>query len=86
MRLFNGKQHAMESVYGDWHESFKLLYSFKGQVERTSLGSIIDIDHHSVEYTLRGVTMTKECFRRVFVYFEACCPVFFERLQALFIY
>ena len=24
-----------------------------------------------MEYTLRGVTMTKECFRRIFVCFEA---------------
>ena len=72
MRLFNGKQHAMDSIYGNWQESFQLLYSFKGEVERTSPGSIVDIDHHTVEYTFRGVTKTKECFRRVFVCFEAC--------------
>ncbi|KAM0867898.1 hypothetical protein ACQ4PT_041702 [Festuca glaucescens] len=36
MRVFNGKQHVMESIYGNWHGSFKLLYSFKGEVERTS--------------------------------------------------
>jgi hypothetical protein len=78
MRVFNGRQHAMESIYGNWHESFKLLYLFKGELERTSPGRIIDIDHHSVEYTLKGVTMTKECFRRVFVCFEACCLGFLE--------
>ncbi|KAM0871570.1 hypothetical protein ACQ4PT_039311 [Festuca glaucescens] len=78
MRVFNGKQHAMDSIYGNWQESFKLLYSFKGEVEKTSPGSIVDIDHHSVEYTLRGVTMTKECFRRVFVSFEACRRGFLE--------
>jgi hypothetical protein len=78
MRVFNGKQHAMESIYGNWHESLKKLYSFKGEVERTSPGRIVDIDHHSVEYTLRGVTMTKECFRRVSVCFEACPLVFLE--------
>jgi hypothetical protein len=78
MRVFNGKQHAMESIYGNWHESFKLLYSFKGKVERTNPHSIVDSDHHSVEYTLMGVTMTKECFRRVFVYFEACHRGFLE--------
>ena len=72
MRLFNGKQHAMDSIYGNLQESFQLLYSFKGEVERTSPGSIVDIDHHAVEYTFRGVTKTKECFRRVFVCFEAC--------------
>ena len=47
-------------------------------MEMTSPGSIVDIDHHSVEYTLRGVTITKECFRRVFVYFEACRLGFLE--------
>ena len=69
MRVLNGKQKAMESIYGNWHESFKLLYSFKAEVERTSPGSIVDIDHHTVEYTLKGVTRTKECFRSVFVCF-----------------
>ncbi|KAM0827872.1 hypothetical protein ACQ4PT_067900 [Festuca glaucescens] len=49
-----------------------------GEVERTSPGSILDIDHHSVEYTLREVTMTKECFRRVFVCFEVCRRSFLE--------
>lgn len=49
-----------------------MLYSCKSKVERTSPGSIVDIDHHSVEYTLKGVTRTKECFRTVFVCFEAC--------------
>jgi hypothetical protein len=78
MRVFNGKQHAMDSIYGNWQESFKLLYSFKGEVEQTSPGSIVDIDHHTVEYTLRGMTMTKECFRRVFVCFEACRRGFLE--------
>ncbi|KAM0914690.1 hypothetical protein ACQ4PT_011340 [Festuca glaucescens] len=78
MRVFNGNQHAIDSIYGNWQESFKLLYSFKGEVEKTSPGSIVDIDHHSVEYTLRGVTMTKECFRRVFVCFEACRRGFLE--------
>ena len=47
-------------------ESFELLYSFKAEVERTSPGSIVEIYHHTVEYTLKGVTRTKECFRRVF--------------------
>ena len=72
MRVFSGKQKAMESIYGKWNESFELLYSFKAEVERTSPGNIVEIDHHSVEYTLKGVTRTKECFRRVFVCFEAC--------------
>ena len=47
-------------------------------MDRTSPGSIVEIDHHTVEYTLRGVTMTKECFRRIFVCFEACRRGFLE--------
>ena len=78
MRLFNGKQHAMDSIYGNWQESFQLLYSFKGEVERTSPGSIVDIDHHTVEYTFRGVTKTKECFRRVFSALRLVLGVFWQ--------
>ena len=72
MRVFNGRNQALDSIYGDWQESFELLYSFKAEVERTSPGSIVEIDHHTVEYKIKGVTRTKECFRRVFVCFEAC--------------
>jgi hypothetical protein len=62
----------MEAIYGNWQDSFKLLYAFKGEVERASPGSIVEIDHHTVEYQLKGVKLNKECFRRVFVSFEAC--------------
>jgi hypothetical protein len=56
----------------------KMLYSFKGEVERTSPDSIVDIDHHSVEYRLRGVTMTKECFRRVLYVLRLVVGVFWK--------
>ena len=36
MRVFNGKQHAMDSIYGNWQESFQLLYPFKDEVERST--------------------------------------------------
>jgi len=72
MRVFNGKQHVMDSIYGNWQESFQLLYPFKDEVERSIPCSIVEIDHQTVEYTFRGVTRNKECFRRVFVCFEAC--------------
>ncbi|KAM0825442.1 hypothetical protein ACQ4PT_069551 [Festuca glaucescens] len=36
MRVFNGKQQAMDSIYANWQESFELLYSFEAEVERTS--------------------------------------------------
>ena len=45
-------------------------------MESTSPGSIVEIDHHIVEYTLKGVRRTKECFRRGFVSFEVCRRVF----------
>ena len=46
-------------------------------MERRSPGSIVETDHHTVQYTFKGVTKNKECFRRVFVVFEVCRRGFF---------
>jgi hypothetical protein len=48
------------------------LYTFKAEVEKACLGSVVEIDKHTVQYKVRGKTMEKECFRRVFVSFKAC--------------
>ncbi|KAM0924857.1 hypothetical protein ACQ4PT_004756 [Festuca glaucescens] len=50
MRVFNGKQHAMDSIYGNLQESFKLLYSFKGEVEKTSPGQAGNIQQYVHDY------------------------------------
>ncbi|XP_047078838.1 uncharacterized protein LOC124689334 [Lolium rigidum] len=53
-------------------KKLKEKFKIEGEVEKTSPGSIVDIDHHTVEYTLRGMTMTKECFRRGGLKDDAC--------------
>ncbi|KAM0858658.1 hypothetical protein ACQ4PT_047699 [Festuca glaucescens] len=50
MRVFNGKQQAMDSIYGNAQESFELLYSFKAEVERTSLGPAGNIHQYVHDY------------------------------------
>jgi hypothetical protein len=49
-----------------------LLYTFKAEVEKACLGSVVEIDNHTVEYKVRGKIIKKEYFRRVFVSFKAC--------------
>jgi hypothetical protein len=49
-----------------------LLYTFKVKVKKACSESVVEIDSHTVEYKVRGKTMKKECFRRVFVSFKAC--------------
>jgi hypothetical protein len=72
MRVFYGKQMALDKIYGPWKESFQLLYSFKSEVEKACPGSVVQIDKHKVVYNMKGKTMEKECFWRVFVSFKAC--------------
>ena len=72
MRVFYGKQMALDNIYGKWVDSFQLLYTFKAEVEKASPGSVVTIDKHTVQYKLNGKSRQKECFRRVFVSFKAC--------------
>nr|XP_020183292.1 uncharacterized protein LOC109768965 [Aegilops tauschii subsp. strangulata] len=51
---------------------------YHAEVERTSPGSIVDIDKHIVEYKINNKKVYKECFRRVFVCFKACQKGFLE--------
>ena len=71
MRVFYGKQMALDNIYGKWTDSFQLLYTFKAEVEKASPGSVVNIDRHTVEFKLNGQKRYKECFRRVFVSFKA---------------
>jgi hypothetical protein len=38
-------------------------------VEKACLGSVVEIDNH-MEYKVRGKTMEKECFRRIFCFIQ----------------
>ena len=64
MRVFYGKEIALDKIYGPWKDSFNLLYTYKAEVEKTSPGSVVEIDHQTVSYRVKGKTMKKECFRR----------------------
>ena len=48
MRVFYGKEKALDKIYGSWKDSFNLLYSFKAEVEKECLGSVVEIDTNTV--------------------------------------
>ena len=54
MRVFYGKQMALDNIYDKWTDSFQLLYTFKAEVEKASPGSVVNIDKHTVEYKING--------------------------------
>ncbi|KAK1650783.1 hypothetical protein QYE76_068588 [Lolium multiflorum] len=44
MRMFYAKEMALDKINGPWNESFRLLYTFKAEVEMASPGSVVAID------------------------------------------
>jgi hypothetical protein len=72
MRVSYGREKALDKLVGKWADSFHELYTFKSEIERCSPGSVVDIDKHTVQYKVKGVTKEKECFRRFFLSFKAC--------------
>jgi len=73
MKLYYAREKALERINGaSWDESFRLLYTFKAEVEKASPGSVVEIDYHKEEYTVGGKKKEKNCFRRAFVCFKAC--------------
>lgn len=42
--VWKAKQRAMKELYGDWANTFRMLYCFKAEVEKRSPGSIVEID------------------------------------------
>ena len=63
-----GKELALKQLYGDWESSFDNLYRFKEKVESTCSGSILVIDHHTINEKIR--------FRRFFLAFKPCIEGF----------
>jgi hypothetical protein len=55
MRVYYGKNLAMDKLYGPWNKSFDILYRFKAQIESESLGSVVVIDNHIVGNKLRFI-------------------------------
>jgi hypothetical protein len=37
MRVFYGKEMTLDKIYGPWKDSFRLLYTWKAEVEKTCL-------------------------------------------------
>jgi hypothetical protein len=67
-RVYMGKLLALQQLYGDWDNSFDNLYRFKAQVESCFPGSIVQIDHHTINGKIR--------FRRIFVALKPCIEGF----------
>jgi hypothetical protein len=42
--VWKGKERALQTLYGDWENSFKLLYSFKAKIQSRFQGSVVKID------------------------------------------
>jgi len=63
-----GKELALKQIYGDWDSSFDNLYKFKAQVEMSSPGGLVVIDHHTINGKIR--------FRRLFVALKPCIEGF----------
>jgi len=67
-RVWMGKDLALRQLYGDWDSSFDNLYRFKAQIESTCPGSIVVIDHHTINGKIR--------FRRFFFALKPCIEGF----------
>ena len=59
-RVYDGKELALKHLYGDWENSFDNLYRFKAQIEGCCPGSLVIIDHHTINGKIR--------FRRFFLH------------------
>ena len=42
--VWKAKQRAMKHLFGDWANTFRMLYNFKAEVEKRSPGSSVEID------------------------------------------
>jgi hypothetical protein len=43
-KVWEGRQLALNGLHGTWDESFRMLWSFKDELEATCPGSIVEID------------------------------------------
>ena len=53
MRVWNGKNLALDKLYGSYNKSFDNLYRFKAQLDETCPGSFVVIDHHTINKKIR---------------------------------
>ncbi|WVZ98568.1 hypothetical protein U9M48_043996 [Paspalum notatum var. saurae] len=57
-RVYIGMELARKQIFGDWDASFNNLYRFKDEIKKSSPGSQVIIDHHTIGSKIR--------FRRMF--------------------
>uniref|UniRef100_A0A0A9FIC4 MULE transposase domain-containing protein n=1 Tax=Arundo donax TaxID=35708 RepID=A0A0A9FIC4_ARUDO len=69
-RVFKGKEKALDMVFGKWDDSYALLPTYRVELLRTMLGSIVEID--TEEH--RG----EVCFRRFFIALKPCVDGFLQ--------
>jgi hypothetical protein len=67
--VWKAKQRAMKSLYGDWANTFRMLFNFKAEVEKRSPGSVVEID---TEVSEDG----KVYFSKFFMCFKPCIDGF----------
>jgi hypothetical protein len=59
---------ALDEILGKWEDSFDAAYNFKAELERTSPGSIVEVDHVTVD--------GKNHFSKMFVALKPCVDGF----------
>jgi hypothetical protein len=67
-RVYDGKELALKQLYGDWDNSFNNLFMFKSQIEASCPGSLVIIDHHTINDKIR--------FKRFFFALKPCIDGF----------
>ena len=66
--VWKGKEKALRNLYGDWENSFRLLYNFKADIEERNLVSIVEVD--------RVEENGKVIFNRFFMALKPCIDGF----------
>jgi hypothetical protein len=72
--VWEGRQRAVEGLHGTWEDNFKMLSSFKAELEATCPGSIVEID-------CKKKKDGKVYFSRMFVAIKACVDGFLTRCR-----
>ena len=75
--VWKAKQRAMKNLYGDWANTFRMLYNFKAEVEKRSPGSVVEID---TEVSAKGEVK----FSKFFYGFEALHRWLQSRVPSIF--
>jgi hypothetical protein len=67
-KAWSGMKVALEQIHGKYEESFQLLFNWAAEIEKSSPGSLVEIELEKVE--------KKQRFRRIFVALKPCIDGF----------